>query len=97
VSNMDFTVDIIKHDGKRSTEKFDRSKLHASIMATCLSARTPEGQAKTIASSVCDEVEKWLRQHPEVTSRDIRATSVKHLKRYHPEAAYLHEQHHLII
>ena len=94
---MDFTVNIIKHDGRRPTEIFDRKKLHASITATCLSAHTPEGQAKTIASSVCDEVEKWLQQHPEVTSRDIRATSVKHLKRYHPEAAYLHEQQHIII
>lgn len=94
---MEFAVNIIKHGGKRPTEKFDRNKLHASITATCLSAHTPEDQARIIASSVCDEVEKWLRQHPEVTSRDIRATSVKHLKRYHPEAAYLHEQQHIII
>lgn len=94
---MGLAVDIIKHEGKRPAEQFQREKLHTSIVAVCLSLRTPEGQAEDIANSVCDKVIVWLQQKPEVTSHDIRMVAAKHLKKQHPEAAYLYEQHHIII
>lgn len=94
---MALAVDIIKDDGKRPPERFDRHKLHKSIVAACLSVRTPQGQAEATAHSVCDEVIVWLQDRPEVTSNDIRVIAAKHLKRFQPEAAYLYEQHHIII
>ena len=94
---MNLAVDIIKHGGRRQTEQFMRHKLHASIMAACLSVRTPEGQAETTAHAVCDEVIDWLQQRPEVTSYDIRIIATRRLKSYHPEAAYLYEQHRITI
>ena len=94
---MGLSVDIIKHNGQRISESFDRDKLHASIVSVCLSVYAPEGQAEATAHTVCDAVVSWLQQHPEVTSQDIRTVAAKHLKSYHPEAAYLYEQHHITI
>lgn len=90
---MTLAVDIIKHGGKRQSERFMREKLHASIVAACLSVRAPEGQADDIAHAVCEAVIIWLQQRPEVTSQDIRLVATRHLKSHHPEAAYLYEQH----
>ncbi len=94
---MSLAVDIVKREGRRPTEAFERAKLHASILAACLSVRTPEGQADSVAQAVCDAVSEWLAQRPEVTSQDIRRVASTHLKRYHPEAAYLYEQHRMVI
>ncbi|HEU4830834.1 MAG TPA: ATP cone domain-containing protein [Candidatus Saccharimonadales bacterium] len=90
---MSLSVDIVKRGGKRQTEHFVREKLHASIVAACLSVRTPEGQAEATAHAVCDAVIAWLRQRPEVTSHDLRVVAARHLKSHHPEAAYIYEQH----
>jgi hypothetical protein len=94
---MGTPVDIVKNDGRGQMEHFDREKLHASIVAVCLSVYTPEGQAEATAHAVCDAVMTWLQQHPEVTNHDIRTVAAKHLKSYHPEAAYLYEQRYIII
>jgi len=94
---MNPPVDIIKHGRHQHTEKFTRKKLHDSIVAACLSVRAPEGQAETTASAVCEGVISWLNDRPEVTSHDIRIVAARYLKSYHPEAAYLYEQHHITI
>ena len=94
---MNLAVDIIKRGNGRQSEKFMREKLHKSIAAACLSVRTPEGQAETIANAVCESVIGWLQHHPEVTSQDIRIVTAKRLKVYHPEAAYLYEQYRITI
>lgn len=70
-----------------------RDKLHNSIVAACLSVRTPHGQAELIASRVCDNVAGWLVNKPEVTSQDLRVATVKHLSLHHPDAAYMYEQY----
>lgn len=94
---MDLAVDIIKHDGSRPTERFMRNKLHASIVASCLSVHTPEGQSEEIADAVCNAVIAWLHKHPEITSADVRRVAGRHLKCHHPEAAYLYEQYSITI
>jgi len=94
---MSLAIDIIKRGDGRKIEQFMRSKLHASIVAACLSVKTPEGQAKDIANTVCETVEEWLIQHPKVTSQDIRIITTRHLEIHYPEAAYLYEQHRITI
>ncbi len=89
---MDSVADVIKRGGHRRSEPFDREKLHKSIVAACLSVRAPVGQAEKTAHAVCDEVIAWTKEHPEVTSHDIRITAARFLKRYHPDAAYLYQQ-----
>jgi len=86
-------IDIVKSSGKRSTESFNRDKLHRSIKAACLSERSHDGEATNTADKVCDAVIIWLEQRPVVTSHDIRRVASKHLTRYHPGAAYIYEHH----
>jgi transcriptional regulator NrdR family protein len=84
-------VDVIK-SGDRRSEEFDPEKLHRSIVATCLSIRTPEGQAEEIARAVCLGVMQWCTSRPEITSSDIRRIGADILQTHHPEAAYLYRQ-----
>lgn len=94
---MRLAIDIIKRGGKRPTESFNRDKLHASVVAACLSVRSPEGLAEHTAHDVCDAVIAWLEDKSIVTSEDLRLTASKHLASFHPEAAYLYKQHRLVI
>lgn len=89
-------IAIIKR-GSREHESFSRDKLHQSITAACLSVRASEGSAKTAATAVCDAVETWLHERPEVTSDDIRRTAAKTLKNHNPEAAYFYTHHKHIV
>ena len=88
---------VIKRQGKRPTEAYQRQKLHTSLMAACLSVHTPEGQAEMTANAVCNSIEEWLHDKPEVTSDDIRRKAASILAPFHPEAAHLYKHHHLII
>jgi len=94
---MNNPPDIIKRGGKRPSEVFKQEKLHGSIRAACLSVRSPEGEAETIAKNVCDAVIAWLETKPEVTSSDLRRKATSVLDSFHPEAAYLYKHHQLII
>ena len=94
---MGTTVDIVKQGGQRRSESFAHEKLHASVVAACLSVRTPEGQAELIADKVCSSVSDWLTDKTEVTSHDIRSITAKHLHTHHPDAAYMYEQYLVII
>ncbi|RYF27214.1 MAG: hypothetical protein EOO17_06360 [Chloroflexi bacterium] len=90
-------IDIVKSSGKRPSEAFDKTKLHKSVRAACLSVRSPDGEAETTAHNVTNAVIVWLETKPEVTSEDIRRVTSYHLKVFHPDAAYLYEQHRRII
>jgi transcriptional regulator NrdR family protein len=94
---MGKAIDIVKRDGQRPTETFQREKLHASVRAACLSVRSPEGEAETTARNVCDAVILWLETKPEVTSSDLRRKATETLHQHHPEAAYLYKHHRLVM
>lgn len=93
---MSLPVHIVKK-GNREPERFDPQKLHASIQAACLSVRAPEGEAETLAKRIVGHVNDWLEKKAEVTSNDLRRVASSHLHQYHPEAAYLYEQHTFIM
>lgn len=89
------TVHIVKrhNHGRQASERFEREKLHKSIVAACLSAGVPEGHADSIARRISDQVEEWLENRPEVTSDDLRRSATHFLRTHHPDAAYLYEHH----
>lgn len=89
--------DVIKRDGQRPTESFDPSKLHASVLAACLSVRTPEGEAMQIADKVCEVVTQWCGAKPEITSADLRRKAAETLDIHHPEASYLYKNHRVVM
>ena len=88
-------VCVIKR-GTHNSEAFDPLKLHQSIVAACLSVRSLEGEAHVTAERVCRHVIAWLLTKTEVTSADVRRVASQYLHIYHPEAAYLYEQHQLV-
>ncbi len=90
-------IDVVKRGGKRTTEPFKRDKLHASVLAACLSVRSPQGMAESAASDVCSVVITWCKTRPEITSDDVRRVAAKHLEIIHPEAAYLYKHHRLVL
>lgn len=94
---MSVVIDIIKSEGRRPSETYARDKLHASVLAACLSVRSPEGEAEMITKKVCDAVENWLSTKPEVTSADLRRKASETLAIHHPEAAFLYKHHRLVM
>ena len=90
-------IHVVKRRGKRPSEPFHDHKLRSSIYAACLSVQTPDGEAASIANTVCDEVTGWCETKPEVTSHDLRRVAAKYLQRHQPDAAYLYEQQPAII
>ena len=96
-TSMSPSIDVVKSEGKRSSEPYTRSKLHTSVLAACLSVRTPEGEAEMTAKKVCDAVEKWLTTKPEITSADLRRKASETLEKLHPEAAFLYKHHRLVM
>lgn len=90
-------IDVVKRGGKRTSERFDTSKLHASVLAACLSVRSPEAMADSAAKSVCTVVIDWCSTRPEITSDDVRRVAANHLNRIHPEAAYLYKHHRMVL
>lgn len=90
-------IDVVKRRGQRTTERFDQAKLRASVLAACLSVRSPQGMAESAADSVCTVVITWCKSRPEITSDDLRRVAAEHLQRIHPEAAYLYKHHRLVL
>lgn len=88
---------VIKRRGERATEHYDHAKLHSSVRAACLSVRSPEGEAETIADRVAEVVSSWIHTKPSVTSDDLRRVAVQNLEKLHPEAAYLYQTHELVV
>ena len=91
------TTDVIKCGGRRTTEQFSHDKLHSSVRAACLSVRSPEGEAETVAEHVVTSVASWCHEKSAVTSEDIRRIAAGTLQLFHPEAAYLYQNHQLVI
>ncbi len=91
------TTEVIKCSGQRQTECFDHTKLHASVQAACLSVRSPEGEAETIAEHVVANVASWCHERSAVTSDDIRRVAADSLEIFHPDAAYLYQNHQLVV
>ncbi|HEX8389845.1 MAG TPA: hypothetical protein VF597_00280 [Candidatus Saccharimonadales bacterium] len=87
---------VVKH-GRHDSEAFDPLKLHSSLAAACLSTRAYEGAADLTAQRVCRHVIDWLMGRTEVTTADIRRVAAEHLARYDEDAAYLYEQHGVMV
>ena len=88
---------IIVVKSRKHMEHFDIDKLHRSLVATCRSLKTPDGQAEDTARQACDAVVMWLDNKPEVTTDDIRQFVSNHLDKSHPEAGFIYRRHRFII
>lgn len=57
----------------------------------------PEGASDAFINSTIKSVEKSLKSKSNVTPFDIKKTTLKELKKYHPDLAYVYEIHDTII
>lgn len=89
-------IHVIKQH-QRPAEPFDPLKLHRSVVMSCQSVRTPDGQAEDIAKKVTLGVMRWCETRPTITSGDIRRQVVKHLTPLHTEAGFFYEHHKTIM
>lgn len=97
MSNTLQAVEVVKRGGRRGTEEFNHAKLHHSVRAACLSVRSPEGEAETVAQRVGKCVSDWVSDRSAVTSADIRRVASNALATFEPEAAYLYQNHNLVV
>lgn len=88
---------VIKHNGKRNSEKFDVTKLRNSILSICLSNKKTDGESEIIAELVSRAVMNWALDKEEITTTDIRSKVYECLNSYSPDTAYLYKEHHVII
>ena len=87
------TTHVVKVRRHRQIEAFHPEKLQKSILAACISAGAPTGNARSFAARVTERVEEWTSSRPEVTSNDLRRMAAHYLKPLHPDASYLYEHH----
>lgn len=88
---------VIIHGGTGEAVPFDAGRLRESIASACYSVRLAEGVAETAAMRICQSVEAWLHDKPEVTSGDIRRKAGDVLSIICPEAGYLYQHQHTIL
>lgn len=78
---------------RKHTEHYQRQKLEKSVVSACMSVREYAGSAELTAKQVCDQVDTWLEDKLEVTSRDLRVITGKYLNAYNPSAALVYVTH----
>lgn len=57
---------------QNSSEEFKKGKIFNDVFGACLSASCLQGEAETIASRVCNQVEAWANQFSEITEDDLK-------------------------
>lgn len=82
---------IVKRRGHK--QKFDESKLYASIYAACLSAHIDKEEAAAISNLVFREIKKWTDDKKEVTSDAIFKLVGEELKHLNKDAALMYTTH----
>ncbi len=85
----------MKHTVKRKGHKepFDPRKIYASVYSSCVALRMTEDEAELIAQKVESDIKETVKDAEEVTAHTIHKLVVESLKKYHPDAAYLYENH----
>lgn len=84
-------IHIVKRRGHK--EKYDHRKVYAAVYAACLAAHIPDKKAETIASKVCNNVDRWIKSKKTVTAHQIYFQTIIHLKKLDKNAAFMYETH----
>ncbi len=82
---------IVKRAGHE--EKFDERKVYASCYAACLSAGMKAEDAEKICEKVAGDLKKKVAKERLVSSNTIFTETVKAIKKYSKEAAFMYETH----
>ncbi len=82
---------VVKRKGHK--EPFEPRKIYASVYAACTSLRMTDEEAELIAQKVVSNVKDTLKDTHEIDAHTIHKKVVDSLRIYHPEAAYLYDNH----
>ena len=82
---------IVKRHGH--TENFDERKIYASCYSACLSAHRHHAHAEKICENVSRDIKRWITKKEEVTSHQIFLETIKLIKKYDKNAAFMYETH----
>lgn len=85
-------VYVIKHYGRKPTERFSADKLRKSIVLSCENAKLPEKSVQIVAEMTMRDILTWLKSKHEITTQDIRQITTKALAKYNREASYIYAQ-----
>lgn len=74
-------------------EKFDERKLYKTISNACFAAHMKRKTCSETSKKVVNEVEKWVSGKGKVTSNQIFLRTIKIMKKYDKNAAFMYETH----
>ena len=76
---------------KTIAKAYDQERLSEAVTRAARANRMPAGDAENLAAEVVTKVASWLRNKPEITSRELRLATANALANYDNDAAYLYE------
>jgi len=85
---------IVKRRGHKET--FDERKIYASCYAAYMGTHGRYADriyAEKICAYICKDVKKWMRSKKTVTSDAIFKETIKALKKYDKQTAFMYETH----
>ena len=85
---------VIKSTGRE--ERFDVSKLQASLRSTIIASGGSKEEADKVSETVTHIFLDWLGHKKHVSSKEIRAKVSSVLKEYNHIAAYLYDKHRVL-
>ena len=83
---------IVKRKGHK--EKFDERKIYAACYSAAVSCcKMPKREAEEICEKVCKDMKKWVKDKESVTSNQIFKQTIKTIRKYNKETAFMFETH----
>ena len=82
---------IIKRHGNK--EMFDERKVYASCYAACISTHLSKKEAEIICEKVAKDIKSWVKNKKDVSSTQIFKQTIKLMKSYDKNAAFMYETH----
>lgn len=82
---------IIKRKGRK--EPYDNHKVYASCYAACLNVHMPKEEAERVSGEVTKEIDRWIDEKEDISSKEIFQEVIKILRTYDKEAAFMYETH----
>ena len=82
---------VVKRKGH--LEKFDERKIYASVYEACHVTHLSTPHAEKIASSVSNQIKKWMEKKDKAGAHQLHKEVVKALKKHHADVAFMYDTH----
>jgi len=86
-----YKLSAVKRGGK--IQEFDEKKIYKSCHSACMSVHRDKKLADEICKKTMKEIKKWASKKDLVTSDQIFIETIKILKKYDKDSAFMYETH----